>query len=53
MTGITLRKGKSNGKVNIYVAVQTGDTRKSTDRVIFVPVPAGTTFKDSVAKLAG
>jgi hypothetical protein len=52
MAGIMLRKGKANGLVNMYVAVPVGDTTHiSTDRLIFIPVPADTTFKACVDAL--
>jgi hypothetical protein len=52
MSGVLLRKGKSNGLVNMYLAVPADDsTHVSTDRVIFVPVPLDSTFKECVDAL--
>jgi hypothetical protein len=53
MSGMLIKKGKSNGLMNMYIAVPTDDTTHvSTERVIFVPVPLDSTFKAEVAKVA-
>jgi hypothetical protein len=53
MSGMLIKTGKSNGLVNMYLAVPADDsTHVSTERVIFVPVPLDSTFKAEVAKVA-
>ena len=53
MAGILLKTGKSNGLINMYIAVPPDDsTHVSTQRLIFVPVPIDSTFRAEVAKIA-